>query len=82
MTNLLDERIDSRQKMGWTFGHRVARAWFQGAQYEGIANTIVQLIRLSTSGVIAASRAIRSQIGVDSCLYGLELFMRGKHGPQ
>ena len=82
MANLLDERIDYRRKTGLTFGHRVARAWFQGAQYEGIANTIVQLIRRSTSGVIAPLLAIRSQIGVGCRLYGLELFMRGKHGSQ
>jgi hypothetical protein len=34
---------------------------FHGApQYQGIANTIVQLIRRSTSGVIAPSQPIRS----------------------
>ncbi len=36
------------------------RTLFHGAQYQGIANTIVQLIRRSTSGVIASSRPIRS----------------------
>jgi hypothetical protein len=52
MTNLLDERIDHHQSMDWTYGHRVVRALFHGAPYQGIANTIVQLIRPSTSGVI------------------------------
>ena len=33
---------------------------FHGAQYQGIANTIVQLIRRSTSGVIVPSQPIRS----------------------
>jgi hypothetical protein len=32
-----------------------------GPQYEGIADTIVQLIRRSTSGVIAPSQAVRSE---------------------
>jgi hypothetical protein len=38
----------------------VMRTPFHGAQYKGIANTIVQLIRRPTSGLIAASRPIRS----------------------
>jgi hypothetical protein len=53
MTNLLDERIDYHQSMDCTYGHRVVRTLFHGAQYQGIANTIVQLIRRSTSGLIA-----------------------------
>ncbi len=60
MTNLLDERIDYHQSIDWTYGHRVVRTLFQGAQYQGIANTIVQLIRRSASGVVAPSRPIRS----------------------
>ena len=43
-----------------TYGHRVVRTLFHGAQYQGIANTIVQLIRRSTSDVIAPSQPIRS----------------------
>ena len=46
--------------MDWTYGHRVVRTLFSGAQYYGIANTIVQLIRRSTSGVIRPSQPIRS----------------------
>ena len=61
MTNLLDERIDYHQSMDWTYGHRVVRTLFHGVQYQGIANTIVQLIRRSTSGVIAPSQPIRSE---------------------
>ena len=60
MTNLLDERIDYHQSIDWAYGHRVVRTLFQGAQYQGIANTIVQLIRCNTSGVMAPSRPIRS----------------------
>ena len=59
-TSLLDERIDYHQSMDWTYGRRVMRTPFHGAQYKGIANTIVQLIRRPTSGLIAASRPIRS----------------------
>jgi hypothetical protein len=58
MTNPLDERIDHHQSMDWTNGHRVMRALFHGAQYQGIANTIVQLICRSTSSVIPPSRPI------------------------
>jgi hypothetical protein len=57
MTNLLDERIDQHQSMCWTYGHRVVRALLHGAQYQGIANTIVQLIspeRLGCNRSIAA----------------------------
>jgi hypothetical protein len=38
----------------------VARTLFHGVQYQGIANTIVQLIRAGTSGVIGPSQPIRS----------------------
>jgi len=34
---------------------------FHGTQYQGIAHTIVQLIRRSNSGVIAPSQQIRSE---------------------
>src|SRR5208282_8667 len=37
------------------------RTLFHGVQYQGIANTIVQLIRRRTSGVIALSRPIRPE---------------------
>jgi hypothetical protein len=55
MTNLLDERIDYNQGIDWTYRHRTARILFHQAQYKGIANTIVQLIRRSASGLIEAS---------------------------
>ncbi len=32
MTNLLDEGIDYHQSMDWTYGHRVVRTLFHGAQ--------------------------------------------------
>ena len=60
MTNLLDERIDHHQSMDRTYGGGVVCGSFQGGRYQGIANTIVQLIRRSTSGVIAPSQPIRS----------------------
>jgi hypothetical protein len=60
MTNLLDERIDQHQSMDWTYGDRVVRTSFHGAPYQGIANTIVQLICRSTSGVIAPWQLIWS----------------------
>jgi hypothetical protein len=46
--------------MDWTYGHRVVRILFHGAQYQGIANTNVQLIRRSNSGLIAPSQPILS----------------------
>jgi len=57
MTNLLDERIDCQYGLDiWA----QSRTLFHGPRYQGIANTIVQLIRRSTSGVIAPSQPIRS----------------------
>src|SRR5580698_5281030 len=50
MTILLDERIDQHHNVDWTNGHRVALAPFHGAQYQGIANTIVLLIRHCAPG--------------------------------
>jgi len=35
------------------YGNRLGRTSFHGAPYKGIADTIVQLIRRGTSGVIA-----------------------------
>jgi len=59
----LDERIDHHQSTDRTYGHRVVRALFHTTQYQGIANTIVQLIRRGTWGVIAPSpiHSVRSQ---------------------
>ena len=39
------------------YGNRLGRTSFREAQYKGVADTIVQLIRRNTSGVIAESRA-------------------------
>jgi hypothetical protein len=61
MTNLLDERIDQRQSRDWKYGDRVVVFYSTGPQYQGGANTIVQLIRRSTSGVITPSQPIRSE---------------------
>jgi len=47
--------------MDWTHGRRLVRTLFHGPQYQGIANTIVQLIRRSTPGLIAPSQPIRSE---------------------
>lgn len=41
---------------------RSARTLFHEGRYKGIANTIVQLIHRSISGVIGASRPIRSDL--------------------
>ena len=55
MASLLDERIDQHEYMDSAY--EPANACFiPRAQYQCIANTIVQLIRRSTSGVIAASQ--------------------------
>jgi hypothetical protein len=40
--------------------HRVVRTLFHGPNAQGIANTIVQLICQSTSGVIVSPHPIRS----------------------
>ena len=40
--------------------HERGRTLFHGAEHQSIANTFVQLIRRSISGVIALSRLIRS----------------------
>ena len=42
--------------MDWAYGHRTVRALFRGAQYQDVADTIVQLTRRSTSGVMAPSQ--------------------------
>ncbi|MGD0098370.1 MAG: hypothetical protein ABSB60_17945 [Terracidiphilus sp.] len=56
MTNLLDEGIDQHQTVNdMGTGCRVL---FDTGQYQGIANTIVQLIRRSSSVVIAQSQPI------------------------
>ena len=41
------------------YGNRLGRTSFREAQYKGVADTIVQLIRRSTSRVIAPSQPIR-----------------------
>ena len=60
MTNLLYERIDHGQGTNWGYGNRLGRTSFREAQYKGVADTIVQLIRRGTSSVIALSQPIRS----------------------
>ena len=40
------------------YGNRLGRTSFREAQYKGVADTIIQLIRRSPSGVIAESRAV------------------------
>jgi hypothetical protein len=51
--NLLDERIDYHQSMDReTWAETPRRTLLQTAQYKCIADTIVQLIRRVTSGVI------------------------------
>jgi hypothetical protein len=62
MTNLLDECIDYHQSMDWTYGAKECCVLYStAAQYQGIANTIVQLIPGAPSGVIAPSQPIRSE---------------------
>jgi hypothetical protein len=61
MTNLLDERIDHNQSPNSGYGNGFGRTLLQGTRYKGIADTIVQLIRRSTSGVITPSQPIRSE---------------------
>jgi len=52
MKNLLDERIGQHQKMEWACGRGVVQTSFFGVQYQGIANTIVQLLRRNAAGLI------------------------------
>jgi hypothetical protein len=51
----------------YKLGSIAALSWLApsrtGPRYQGIANTIVQLIRRSTWGVVAALRPIRSEEG-------------------
>ena len=62
MTNLLDEGIDYHKSMDWKYVLRVVRTSYSaGPQYQSTADTIVQLIRRSTSGVIAPSQPIQSE---------------------
>jgi len=56
MTNLLDESIDRHQSMDWTDSHTAARLYSTGPLYQGVADTIVQLNRRRTSGVIVPSQ--------------------------
>ncbi len=56
MTDLLDESID-HQSMDWTDSHIAARLYSTRPLYQGIADTIVQLNRRSTSGVIVPSQS-------------------------
>jgi hypothetical protein len=62
MTNLLDERI-GRHQMYELDMRALSRAFFYGPQYQSIANTIVQLIRGSAWGVIAALRRCPYRFG-------------------
>jgi carbonic anhydrase len=59
-TGQLDERIDNTKVQIEHACGAWCGCYFTGPQYQGIANTIVQLFRRSTSGVIAASQPIRS----------------------
>ena len=61
MMNLLDERIDRDQSTNWGCGNGFGRTLFHETQYKGIADTIVQLIHRSTSGLIAPSQPIRPE---------------------
>jgi hypothetical protein len=54
--NLLDERIDCRQSVDRETWVETRADFIAMAQYKGIADTIVQLIRRRTSGVIAPSQ--------------------------
>jgi len=51
----LDEGIDYRYTPGLAIGERVVRVFSGAAQYQGIANTIVQLIRLGARSVLVTS---------------------------
>jgi len=59
-TGQLDERIDNTKvQIEHTYGEW-CEVYFTGPQYLGIANTMVQLFRRRTSGVMSASQPIRS----------------------
>ena len=62
MTDLLDERIDRHQSMDKTYRNKVVRTLFRSAQYQGIANTIVQLISWRRPALIALSQSV-GQLG-------------------
>jgi len=55
--NLLDERIDYHQSVDRETGVETRAYFIAKAQYKGIADTIVQLIRRLTSGVIPSIAA-------------------------
>ena len=59
--NLLDERIDCRQSVDRETWVETRADFIAMAQYKGIADTIVQLIRWSAEGVISSARATRSE---------------------
>jgi hypothetical protein len=60
MMNLLDERIDYHPSMDREMWKRIERLYCN-SQYQGIADTIVQLIRRRASGVIPPSQPIPSE---------------------
>ncbi len=53
MANLLDERIDCKQSMEWTYGRGVGHTAFKLPNTKVSPNTIVQLIRPDTSDLMA-----------------------------
>jgi hypothetical protein len=64
----------------WYPGRRaLGRTSFREAQYKGVADTIVQLIRRSTSGVIAQSQSARERT-VETCQRQLGSLTRNMGG--
>jgi predicted patatin/cPLA2 family phospholipase len=61
------------------YGNRLGRTSFREAQYKGVADTIVQLTRRSTSGVIAESQAARERT-VETCRKQLGSLTRNMDG--
>jgi hypothetical protein len=61
MPNLLDERIHGRGKHRLEMRTQDSAPLFHEAQYQGIVNTIVQLVRLSAFGVIYPSHPLLSR---------------------
>ena len=54
------QRSRSRYRKYASYGHRVVRTSFHGTQYQGIANTIVQLFSSSASVLITAMRIAKN----------------------
>ena len=61
------------------YGHRLGRTSFREAHYKGVADTIVQLIRRSTSRVMAQSQAARERT-VETCRKQLGSLTRNMDG--